>query len=1590
MNDDVLLKKPTCFLICGKPGCGKSTLAEKLCKEWNCIHINAVEALKSEISKGIQDELLIKLFQGTDVSEENILPLVKNIVDSPLVQHYGYVLDGLPLVSYHHLSFCEQFDVMNSWKLKPDCIIYLKVPDVDLIRRHSKQYLNTLDGSSVIIRDEYMPMKLPLDGQTTRKSVENRDDRNHDNEENDNGSEELDSSEVKTLCVNPFPDLVHQPEDFEENVRAELHEFNDKVLYEIENMITKHDKQYVLEIDGNMDPEEMFALLMSWLDTLSPTRPPVPRKLWNQAAQGPFPEEADAEETLILLKENGAVDQAHEWHCSSWGLYCPVALCQGKIKQGKGDYGVGFLDKIFLLSSEEALNLFLINPRPFLLPPNPQFPCKLFVIGPPCSGRSTLSHSLAKKFGAEVINVETMVTDIVAEKNRKKDFTSESNEDVVNRDEKDVLETDADTEDVRQDPDFQVEDIDFSDVLSALQYEITVAERNGLFNNGFFERVGGWVVDNLPEDIEFWNLLNELDVLPFKVICLEDTSENYTAFLSFWSKENDKSSEDERKLQTRIKQFESAYQNISEVLEHVGLEPLQIDVFGKDPVTVLETVMLKLQETFEYKAKVVGAEDENLEDSSCDDDGGISLTDAQMASLGPTKLFCPVTLREKFVLCQGESEFRATYQGFLYFFNSKEQRDKFLENPEEYSWLNESPKIPPLRVCVIGTEGSGKQDHCKRISENFGALYVNFIEFWQETVKKVTGKRTVHWTSLSVKGSKETFIEDDTFILKEKQVSDELEADTEETEENTFEDNLNGSIEDVEHFFQEADANLPHSSLQIVRKWWMDEPFKTQGFVLQSFPNDISDVKYMLQEAWCPDVILYLKTDVKVTVKQRLPNLLEEWKKRRQQDQERKFLKNKKIPLIEIQSGLNLKKTTRGVNKTINEIIRKRSNIFANVYRISLESAKSLLQVGYKTLSYFHRWCPVQVFVGDPIIPFQNIIHLKPEQTSETYPVVLGKHIFFLSNLEAVSEFMADPQNYLLESVGPPVRICAAVVGPPKSGKTTLAQKFEKMYKTSSLSLGNCVEYILNHHPNTYLALQLKQHLCKGLTVSDELAVMALEETLMGKHSTVRGYVLDGFPMTQKQAQLMSGRHIIPFLVIELQLSRNIALYRMDRETNKLSNLKLPVLLEPYILSVYYDQWEKEREKMYQWFNVQYHNWVTLNASFSMWRVWHDARYFMFNIVKHIQEYLVRIREGLAASIFHLCVTPTQLNERLGESRHYCLVSLCKGELLDCSGDEEQKYVAEYKEKYYRFSSEETLKEFLDNPEIFVSKLHAKTVSLPDELPQCCSPNEVEKLCTEIAFRGACPVTYVTGNNRYQKEYIPLLLRSVCLVSPAFCTIIRLTLNELKGMSARILSLHFYFSTQKIIIYIYVYHLNFFLWYRDEALVKGSIKFAAKYIGKIYLMESESKLQEFLKFPSLYGKAMLPSEFSFPQEPLDPNSLSNADYLKQIFSDILIKTMTSLTSSKPVFPHLGAKASALVYLAWSLKTSNLKLSEFSRQKYRNKLQEFCDASKLIPTISDKMSIETPMPWEIPADFEYKLETFLKLRNSNYRNKFFEL
>ena len=61
-----------------------------------------------------------------------------------------------------------------------------------------------------------------------------------------------------------------------------------------------------------------------------------------------------------------------------------------------------FLDKMYSMSSAEALAQFMINPRIYLKPPNPQIPCKVCVLGPPVSGKSTLVKAIALKYKAMV------------------------------------------------------------------------------------------------------------------------------------------------------------------------------------------------------------------------------------------------------------------------------------------------------------------------------------------------------------------------------------------------------------------------------------------------------------------------------------------------------------------------------------------------------------------------------------------------------------------------------------------------------------------------------------------------------------------------------------------------------------------------------------------------------------------------------------------------------------------------------------------------------------------------------------------------------------------------------------------------------------------------------------------------------------------------------------------------------------------------------------------------------------------------------------------------------------------------------------
>lgn len=70
-----------------------------------------------------------------------------------------------------------------------------------------------------------------------------------------------------------------------------------------------------------------------------------------------------------------------------------------------------------------------------------------------------------------------------------------------------------------------------------------------------------------------------------------------------------------------------------------------------------------------------------------------------------------------------------------------------------------------------------------------------------------------------------------------------------------------------------------------------------------------------------------------------------------------------------------------------------------------------------------------------------------------------------------------------------------------------VANRFCEEYGVVRLSVGVALRAVLEKQPKSDLAIQIKSHLVKGLTVPDELAVLALENQLLSATCQSRGLV---------------------------------------------------------------------------------------------------------------------------------------------------------------------------------------------------------------------------------------------------------------------------------------------------------------------------------------------------------------------------------------------------------------------------------------------------------------------------------------------------
>ncbi|KAF3849884.1 hypothetical protein F7725_019603 [Dissostichus mawsoni] len=612
------------------------------------------------------------------------------------------------------------------------------------------------------------------------------------------------------------------------------------------------------------------------------------------------------EDLLRMMSSTQTVAPGFRWRRSRWGQTCPVALSEGKPVGNlpniyKKDCPFqptliyllcSFQDKMYVLSSQEAYQKFLKNPRRYLLPPMPRPPCRVSIIGPPLAGKSTLCKLLAQHYNALVLDLEALVQPVLAkvEQERLDKIKEETTQVAL---EKIKMKQNSGKLMTEDHPEVQAlvltaleEAKHMSTSPLSLYGEVLEKRINEIEEAGAGTDVRtGWVLDNFPKNVSQMNALQHAGILPDLLFCLKDSdgSQGYP----------DGPEINDYKL--KLNQFLSEWdqmQSASTVTHSV------LEIGDKSPEDLLQEIVLQMEKPFEYVSCELSAMDlekeaedmealaelERAEEGSSDNDAAEDEDEQADTTvkrlLGDSLHFCPVALKNSNILLPCTDEIAAKYREKTFYFSNQEARDYFLQNPANFVGQTSPLKPPALRIFLLGTRGSGKTSNGEWLAQQLGLFHIQFREQLQMLIKAKTKKPVLY---ADEKESSEESPEDLEALIEEARGEHEKETEETSINENDIEPEVVLTEEEkaIKAYLSEGDPLSLQILDTVIAPYWKQEPYKSTGFILEGFPFDSDEVQYMSQRQLFPDLVVIMSVDVTDVQKRLLPTYLESWCERR-------------------------------------------------------------------------------------------------------------------------------------------------------------------------------------------------------------------------------------------------------------------------------------------------------------------------------------------------------------------------------------------------------------------------------------------------------------------------------------------------------------------------------------------------------------------------------------------------------------------------------------------------------------------------------------------------------------------------------------
>ncbi|KAI5636294.1 50S ribosome-binding GTPase domain-containing protein [Phthorimaea operculella] len=550
-----------------------------------------------------------------------------------------------------------------------------------------------------------------------------------------------------------------------------------------------------------------------------------------------------------------------------------------------------------------------------------------------------------------------------------------------------------------------------------------------------------------------------------------------------------------------IENFRNNWDNTKPKIEDNYKSIIEVELENKTDVEVVEEMLLKLR--LAYGPPCEPFEAEEIEEPAVDQEMKLDLlTVNDSRFLCETGINCPIAYFDYGVIWEGKTEFCIKHLNKLHFFSKEECLEKYQNDFTKYQFFNKPfKKIPPWRICVIGRIGSGKTTISKFIAKELGLVHIDYEEAVNNYImpkhfKKVGRHYENNYNDVSleeeaveafrvIEEGEQTDISHNEMEIR-RMVYDYFEKGTpllpflvqKLLKKLWFEDpfvNIGIVIDgfpkcpqDVEEMVETfcvpdliidlegtSEISMEHEVMAITE---IPPTVDSQQIRVENEQEAVGgaepeEKESFMRTAYNQIVELYpapedtSEWETVEDAQEKIDNRIETIFEFEEENIEslKDILNEQKIKIVSLDGTQSLNKVQRKVLMKL-ENLRKRSAFFEQTWIVNNETAEILLGEGFYFLSKFSRMCPVLIYENPNVL--SNLYKVKKRE-GDLYPVIHRCYIYYIQGAESVKKFRMDPLKYIicdniLSFHQFPLKL--AVIGSPKSGKSTLAKKIAKHY----------------------------------------------------------------------------------------------------------------------------------------------------------------------------------------------------------------------------------------------------------------------------------------------------------------------------------------------------------------------------------------------------------------------------------------------------------------------------------------------------------------------------------------------------------------